>query len=125
MMRGQGGFAGQGKKRSAPPSKGAAATDSTPVDARSVYFNGLPANVTESDVRAECSKYARVKNVRLTNRKALVVLMTQEDAQKVGDNAVVGSVHATLHQQHRCRQQRNNSGSQQSQAKPQQAQCQT
>ena len=96
MMRGRSGFAGQGKKRGVPPSKGAAATDSTPLDARSVYFNGLPANMTESDVRAECSKYALVKKVRLTNRKALVVLMTQEDAQKVGDNAVVGSVHATL-----------------------------
>ena len=95
-MKGRGGFVGQGKKRGASFSKGEAQPESTPMSARSVYFDGLPANVTESEVRTECTKYAPVKNVKLTNGKALVVLMTQEDAQKVGNSAVVAGVHATL-----------------------------
>lgn len=95
-MKGRGGFAGQGKKRGASFSRGEAQQDSTPISARSVYFNGLPAGVTESDVRAECTKYAPVRNVKLTNGNALVLFTTQEDAQKVGNSAVVGGVHATL-----------------------------
>ena len=97
-MKGRGGFAGQGKKRGAPFSKGGAQADGNHLRAQSVYFYGLPPSVTDSDVRAECAKYASVKNVMLNNGKALVLLMTPEDAQKVAKSAVIGTVHGTLAQ---------------------------